>query len=309
MPNGNENKKEEQRVQRLTPYYVSFLYSLVLSLADDYSILRIAVWNCRGLSYDATLGVLHEVDDIVYLLTLGQVLPYLLDAFRHESLGIKQTVCLMYHLYFFIAEAPAAQSDKVDATELGREFSGYDVWGDVLTEAGAALNHHVSAYMAELMTQHRAADNGIVVDNHLTGKFSGVAYDAAVAQHTVVGYMHALHQKVVAAHLGGSLGCRATGNGNILTNTIVVAYDACGLLARELKVLWLGAYAGSGEYLVAASDAGAYMHSDTVHEVIVVSNFGILVYVTERTDYIVVSELCLGVDICQRTYLIHILRN
>jgi hypothetical protein len=58
----------------------------------------------------------------------------------------------------------------------------------------------------------------------------------------------------------------------------------------EFQVLRLGADAGTGEYLVAITQACPEMQGDTIQQAVVITYHHILVNDTERTDYIIVAQ-------------------
>ena len=181
--------------------------------------------------------------------------------------------------------------------------------GDVETETASALNHYISANVAELMAEHCGTDDGIVVDNNLAGKLCGVADDATVAYFAVVGNVHVLHKEIIVAYNGLALAGCATADGDILTNTVVVANLAGCFLAAELEVLRLGAYTCPGKELIAVAYSCTSVDGDTVHEVVVVANHSVLVDIAEWPDNVVVAKFCLGMDKGHRTNGIHSFRN
>ena len=56
-----------------------------------------------SLSYDATLGILNEINDIINLFALWQILTYLINTFFHESFRIKKAICIVDIVYCFLA--------------------------------------------------------------------------------------------------------------------------------------------------------------------------------------------------------------
>ena len=119
--------------------------------------------------------------------------------------------------------------------------------------------------------------------------------------------MHALHEQVVAAHDGASLGCRAAVDGHVLAYLVVVANLCCCLLAPELEVLRNGTDDSTGEEDVAVADACAVEHCHTVHQGIVVADDNAFVDVAEGAYLTVLANDGLRVYICQWTYHIHLL--
>ena len=77
----------------------------------------------------------------------------------------------------FTAEPSSAQAYEIEPAITGRLFARNDIWRDIHAEAAAALYHHVSSDAAELMAKNSGADNGVVVDDYLSGKFCGIADD------------------------------------------------------------------------------------------------------------------------------------
>ena len=148
-----------------------------------------------------------------------------------------------------------------------------------------------TAYVAELVYQNSGADDGVVVDHHLTGKLRRVADNQVVAKHTVVGHMHVLHQEAVVAHYRGALRSRTAGDGHILTDAVRVAYLAETVLTLELQVLGLGRYARAGEKLVAVADTGTVVYRHTVVKMVVVAYNRVAVDIAERAYHIVVAQL------------------
>ena len=137
---------------------------------------------------------------------MWQLGAYLLYALLDKAFAVEQAVGIMDVVDQLVAESSAAQSHEVDATVAGGFFTCNDKRRDVLAETASTLYHHIAADVAELVAEHRCTDDGEIIDNHFSGKFCGVADDASVADDTVVGDVHVLHEQVVRTHLGASLG-------------------------------------------------------------------------------------------------------
>ena len=118
-------------------------------------------------------------------------------------------------------------------------------------------------------------------------------------------HVHILHQQVAIADNGLAFRGRATADGNIFTDGIVVTYLASSLFATELQVLRLRRNAATGEKLIARANASAEMDGDIVEEFVVVTDDNILVDDAEGTNDVAVAELCLGVNHCQWVYCVH----
>ena len=141
------------------------------------------------------------------------------------------------------------------------------------------------------MYEHAGAQDGVVVHDHLSGQLGAVADDASVADEDVVCHVHSLHEQIVAAHDGLSLGGGASVDGHVLAYLVVVSDLGGGVLAAE-------------EY-VAASDTGAVEHGDAVHKHVVIANHYASVDVAEGTYLTVLSYDGLGVYVGQGADLTH----
>lgn len=257
------------------------------------------------LFYDTSLGGFHEIYDVLYFFRDFQRALYLSYALLTYALGIEQPIGFVDEFYELIGETMTAKANDVHARISYGFLAGNDVGRDILRETAAALYHHVAAHTAELVGEHFGGDYGIVGYFHFTAELCRVADDEVGTEHTVVCHMHILHEQVVAAHLCGTLGSRAPGDGYVLTNGIVVANLAQRILALELQVLGFGGYACAGEDLVAVAQACAVVDGYAVLEDIVRANDCISVDIAERANDIIVAEFGFRMYKCQRTYIIH----
>jgi hypothetical protein len=113
-----------------------------------------------------------------------------------------------------------------------------------------------------------------------------------------VGYVHVLHQQIVVAHDGGAFRGRSTADGYVLSDAVVVAYLANGVLALELQILRFCGNACAGEDFIVRTNAGTVVDGDTVLKIVVVAQDGVSVYVAKGPDDIVVSELGFRMYVC-----------
>ena len=143
------------------------------------------------------------------------------------------------------------------------------------------------------------------MDNYLTGKLGGVADNATVAKFAVVGNVHVLHEEIVVAYYCFAFAGCATTDGDVLTDTIVVANLAGGLFATELEILRFGTDTCPGEELISVADSRTGVDGDTVKEIIIVTYYSVLVDLAEWPDDVVVAKFCLGLDKGHRTYCVH----
>ena len=120
----------------------------------------------------------------------------------------------------------------------------------------------------------------------------------SVAYLGVVCHVYALHQQVIVAHAGVSLGGGAPVDGHVFADEVIVAYFGGGFLALELQVLGHGADDGAWEDGVAVADARAVEDVGVGHDPVVVANHYVLVDEHEGADLYVFSYLGFGMDVC-----------
>ena len=227
----------------------------------------------------------------------GYFLANLCDALFEEFAAlVKEVVGLVNRVDGLAGETAAAQSDKVQ-TAIGHGVAGSHAVGrHVLSRARTSAHHHITADVAELVNEHGGTDDGEIVHDNLSSDFGSVANDTAIANQHIVGHVHALHEEVVAAHHGASLGSCAAVDGHVLADGIVVAHLGSGFLAAEFEVLRDGTDNGTGEYGVAAAHARAAEQGDAIHQRIVVANDNVLVNKAEGANLAVFADDGLGMD-------------
>jgi hypothetical protein len=113
----------------------------------------------------------------------------------------------------------------------------------------------MAAYVAELVYKDAGTQYGKVINYNLAGYLGAVAEYAVVTYHAVMGNVHVLHEQVVVADHGLTLGCGTAVNGNVLADTVIVTYLGSGILTTEFEILRNTADHGSRMYLVAVAYA------------------------------------------------------
>lgn len=130
---------------------------------------------------DASFRGRDEVDDVLDFRSDLQFTLYLFQSVSDDTFAVDETVSIVNEFDEVVAETVTAQAYEVDTAIACRLLACDDVRRNILTEAAAALDHHVSTDLAELMAEHGSGDDGIVVDRHLTGELRRVANDTVVA--------------------------------------------------------------------------------------------------------------------------------
>ena len=261
-------------------------------------VMTISVFFNGQLSDNASFGILNKGADILHLLGVGELFAGHSHAVFQYTLGIDDAIGLMDGIDRLSGKSSAAKTDEVHACIAHRFLSGNNVGWNILTGARAALEHDVTTHPTELVEQAGGRDNGVVINLHLTGKLCGIADDTAIADHTVVGHVHVLHQQVPATDNRLAFGSRTTTDGHILADGVVVTNLTGGFLTLELQILRLRGDAGTRKELVVTADTGTIMNGYVVEELIIVTNDHVLVNDTEGANYIAITEFSLGIDNC-----------
>ncbi len=221
--------------------------------------LLISIYMLMMSSNNSPLRLGYEINDVLHFLAHRDTELDLVDSFLDGEVAVvDQSVGIMDVLNHISRELPSAQSHDVESGIRNRLFAANDEWWNVLARAASSLHHCVSSDTAELMNEHHRADDGKVINDDLTRKFSGVTHDDAASKLTVMSDMGVFHDEVVASHHGFTFGRRATVDGHILTYTVGVANDGERFLSPELEVLRNTTDHRSWKDRVSASHPGAF---------------------------------------------------
>lgn len=259
-----------------------------------------------ALTDKAALAGADEVEDILDFGTHGNLVLHALQQVVELACILQDdAVSLVDIVDKFTAEATTTQSHHVQTAEAGG-ISGYQTEGEnVLAEACTTAYHAVAAYSAELVHEHRSAENSLVIDDNLACQLGAVAYDALITYLSVVSHVCSLHQEIVAAHHSLALGSCSAVDSHVLTNLVVVAYLGSCILTPELQILGNSADDSAGEEDVSVADACSIEHRHTVHQRVVVAYHHTFVDVAESTNLAILAYPCLWVDVGQWTDFTH----
>ena len=180
--------------------------------------------------------------------------------------------------------------------------SNHGEWGDILTKAGAALNHDIAAYARELMAERAAADYGEVANLYLASELASVGDDDVIAEDAIVTNVAVGHDEVATSDDGlVSRSCAPVDCG-ALADAVVVANLAGSLLAVELEVLRDAANNSVLENTIVLAHAGTPADGCSVHDFATVSNDDVRLNCGERSNFDTVSDLRIGGYRGQRAY-------
>ena len=205
---------------------------------------------------------------------------------------------LMDGINLLAGKATTTQTYKIDSAVCDGLASCDDVGRDLFAALASALYHHVATDAAELVDEYGRADDCEVVYDNLTSELGLVTNDTAITYDSIVCYVYALHEKVVAAYDSSTLGCCASVDGYIFTDGVVVTNLCCSLFATELEVLRYSTDDCAGEYGVAIANARTVEDVGIGHDDVVVANHNITVNVHEGTNLHILADNGFGVDIC-----------
>src|SRR5690606_41313533 len=117
------------------------------------------------------------------------------------------------------------EAGDVYSTRLGRYTVDHHAGRYVHIDVGLRADKAVCADAQELVDTNEAAEDGPVVDNHVTGHGGIVGEDHVVADDAVMGHVGVGHEQVVRTDARDPTPCfRATMHGGALTDNVSVTY-------------------------------------------------------------------------------------
>ena len=184
------------------------------------------------------------------------------------------------------------QHHGIDAMILHRVSCHDDVGRHILGNAAARLYQHPAAYVAVLLDDDVAAQDGAIVHDAFAGYHASDAQHAVVVDLHVVAQVHSVHQVVVATNAGGVAFMCCAGHYHIFVDSVVVTDDELAVFTRVMEVLGGTAQHGTMVHFVPFTHAGAVQDACSRHDDAVVSNFHIAFDLRERLDCNILANLC-----------------
>ncbi len=192
------------------------------------------------------------------------------------------------------AEAPALQTDLVNAADAGGVAIDNGEGRDVLDNLGDAAGDAVGADAAELVNGAESGDDGVVIDLDVSGEGAVVREDDVVTDLAVVGDVGVGKEEVVRAETGGRPVDGATVDGSVLAKDIAITGDERGGFAGVFEILGFGADGGEGKEFVVLSEFAVAMNDDVRMELASISEADVGLDDAVGADFDVVAEFGLG---------------
>ena len=148
------------------------------------------------------------------------------------------------------------------------------------------------------MHQHRGRDDCKIIHHHFACQLRWITDDTAIAHQHIVCNVHTLHQQVIRANNSFTFGCRATVNGHVFADDVVIAHLSSIFFSLELQVLRDGTNYSTREERIALADARSVKHGDAVHQAVIFSNHHIFIDVAKRTDFAALANHSFGMHVC-----------
>ncbi len=156
--------------------------------------------------------------------------------------------------------------------------------------------------VAELVDKRPSADNGKIIDLHLSGNLGSVGDNHIVSYNTVMRHMWIRHYKAIGTYLCHTFRSCATVYGYAFTNRGVVTYNGNGILTFEFQILRNAWNNGTGKYIAIFTDSCPLHNCDIAADMGSFTDFNILVDGYERFDNHAGMYLCGRMDICKRLF-------
>lgn len=215
----------------------------------------------------------------------------------HTAL-IEKTVGLLDSVDLLGREAATVEADGVDTAIRDRLTGSDDERRYVLVDTRTALYHHMASYMAELVNQRTASDDGEIIYFHFACQLSRIGHDDIIMQDTVMCYMAVSHNEVVIAYDGLTFAERSAVNGNELTEDTVVSDNRPCHFVMEFQILRDSTDHCRREYMAVLTHLGILADSSTGVNDTAVTYLYVAIDKHERTDLHILAYLGLGMNTC-----------
>ena len=234
------------------------------------------------------------MDDVPYLITHRNLVFNFLQGIVYAEVALVDQAVSIHDVAqdTFRHLVLVLQYDGIDAMILCRIAVHDDIRRDVFGDAAAGLYQYPASYMAFLLQDDIAAQNGVVVYVALAGPDGFESYHTVVANLHIVAEMHAVHEIIVIADAGRGTFVGGAAYDYVFPDVIPVAYDEQAVLARVVEILRNRTQHGSMMHFVALSHAGARKDTCTGHDYAVVANLHVTFDVSERLNRYILAELC-----------------
>jgi len=197
---------------------------------------------------------------------------------------------------FLGGEAPAFESDLIDAPDFGRVAISDHEGGDVLNDLGTTTENGVLTDAAKLVDAAEAADDRIVLDDDMSSQGAIVGKNDMVPDRAVMGHVGVGEEIVVISDDGLAPGARAAVDGAKFAEAVVGADFEVGRLGFVFKILRSLSDRTEREEMVAVSNPGGAGHADVTGEDAMGADGDIGSNDAEGPNFRIFSDLGRGVD-------------
>ena len=251
------------------------------------------------VAYDAVLGILDEVENVLNLLAHRNLFGNLdYGIFQTEVACVDDAVSVGDVAENAIGRVDVLQHHRVDAIVGSRVATQDDVRRNILLHAAAALYQGISSHAHVLLNHHAVALDGAVVNFAFACDACTNADHAMVEHMHVVADMHAVHNEVFIADGGGMVAVGAAGYHHVFADAVVVADVHLGGAAfHVVEILWRGTDHCILVDDVSAAHGGAFKNAGMGFDHAVVADDNAFLDVGEGAYFYVLSQLCRRVDV------------
>lgn len=250
--------------------------------------------------YDAVFGAFDESNDVFDLLAHGYLFTDFYDGVLQAEIAlVDQTVRVGNVAQDAVGRVEVLKDKSVHAVVAGRISAENDIGGDVLLHAATALYQGIAAHVNVLLDDGSRALYGTVVDFAFACNAYADTHDAIVVHKHVVADMNLIHEEIAVADGGCLAFIAASGDDNVLADTVIVAYDDAGFSSLlKMEILRGGSDDGVLVDNVVTSHLSAFQNRGMGHDDAVVTDFNAFLDVGKRLYFNIVSQTGFGIDEC-----------
>src|SRR5207302_6573917 len=188
-------------------------------------------------------------DDVVDRADAAEALGHFCDPVVESAVGREQKLIgAAQGLDVLATEAAAVHADDVEPTEAGAVAHDLAIGNDVALDTGHTANHRMLPDPHELVHRREAAQEGIILDDHMAGQSRVVRHDDMVANLAIMCDVGADHEQPVLANAGHHAAAFGAGiHRHVFADRVVTADHETRFLAAVFQILGLEADRGEGE--------------------------------------------------------------
>lgn len=257
-----------------------------------------------NLRYDAVLGSTQELNDIGYLVTVGNLFYNLVHGIEHAGLAMEhQSISVSDVLLHFLVNAISGHHHGIRSIVAYRLTTCDDIRRHILGKGTTRLDHSTMPHTSIGVFYHRGGENHAIANLAISCDLGTIPHHTVITHLRVMGYVGTFHQEVIVTYQGLSAFKGSAIDNHVFPENIVVAYHQLRIISLEVEILRYSRQHRTLVHLVVITHARAIENAHEGKDEAIVTYHYVILNVSERKHLAVVAYPRLGRDLCSWTYL------